>query len=70
MSKRTKAKGVDGSASRKHVAEFLLKELGDKDAKRIAAGMESAATAKGMKRRLGKLKVAVASASSSASAAA
>ena len=59
------AKIIRSSPSNQRVAEFLVKQCG-KDAVKIAAGMESAATAKLMKRRLGKLKVAVVSASESA----
>ena len=59
---------VGGSESQKQVANFLIKELGEKDAVKVAAGMEQAATAKGMKRRFGRLRAVVASASASAAA--
>ncbi|MGB8801865.1 MAG: hypothetical protein WCC97_14365 [Candidatus Acidiferrales bacterium] len=52
------------------VARFLIEELGEKDAKRIATGMSNAAETKSMKRRLGRIATCVASASASASAAA
>lgn len=52
------------------VARFLMKELGEKDAKRIASGMADAPETKSMKRRLGRIATCVASASASASAAA
>ncbi len=51
------------------VAGFLVKQY-PREAMKIVAGMESAATAKSMKRRMGKIKNAVASASASASASA
>jgi hypothetical protein len=60
----------DKSSSAAHVAGFLLAEFNPKEAMRIVSGMEQAATAKSMKRRMGKIKTAVASASASASASA
>ena len=58
------------SSSAAHVAGYLLAEFTPKDAMKIVSGMQEAATAKSMKRRMGKIKAAVASASASASASA
>jgi len=49
------------------VADFLVKNY-PKDAMKIASGMESASDGKSMRRRLGRIKKAVASASASAAA--
>jgi ribosomal protein L32E len=49
------------------VANFLIKELGEAKAKKIAAGMTAAAKTKSMKKRLGRIEVCVESASESAS---
>lgn len=62
------AKIVRSSKSNQRVAKFLLKNY-PKDANKIAAGMEQAATEKGIKRRLARVKIAVASESSESSAA-
>ena len=62
------AKIVRGSKSQRSVAKFIVKELG-KDAVKFATGLEAAATEKGLKRRLGKLKAVVASESAESSAA-
>jgi len=62
-------KQVEKESSASAVAGFLVKQY-PKEAMKIVSGMESAATAKSMKRRMGKIKTAVASASASASASA
>jgi hypothetical protein len=49
------------------VANYLLKELGEKEAKKITAGMVAAAKTRSMKKRLGRIAVCVESASESAS---
>jgi hypothetical protein len=61
------AKILRGSKSQRSVARFIVKELG-KNAVKFATGLEAAATEKGLKRRLGKLKAVVASESESAAA--
>lgn len=48
------------------VAGFLIKELGEKDAKKIASGMANAAKTKSMRKRLARIQVCVESASESA----
>jgi hypothetical protein len=58
-------KGV--SPSGLAVANYLLKELGEKEAKKISAGMVAAAKTKSMKKRLGRIATCVESASESAS---
>jgi hypothetical protein len=74
MSKRKtqQAGKISVSASGLAVANYLLKALGEKQAKAITKGMASAATAHSMKRKLARISACVesASASSSASAAA
>jgi hypothetical protein len=62
------AKIVRSSKSNQRVAKFLVKNY-PRDAIKIAAGMEQAATEKGIKRRLARVKVAVASESAESSAA-
>jgi len=62
------AKILRGSKSHHRVAKFLVENF-PKDANKIVSGMEHSATEKGLKRRLGKLKVAVASESAESSAA-
>jgi hypothetical protein len=61
------AKIIRSSKSQRSVARFIVKELG-KNAVKFATGLEAAATEKGLKRRLGKLKAVVASESESAAA--
>jgi hypothetical protein len=62
------AKIIRSSKSNQRVAKFLVKNY-PKDAIKIAAGMEQAATEKGIKRRLARVKIAVASESAESSAA-
>jgi ribosomal protein L32E len=65
--KAEKPKHVKGvSPSGLAVANFLIKELGEKDAKKISAGMTAAAKTKSMKKRLGRIEACVESASASA----
>lgn len=64
-SKKQDKKVEDKSSSAMSVAGFLVAHY-PKDAMKIVAGMEQAATAKSMRRRMGKIKTAVASASASA----
>jgi hypothetical protein len=59
------AKIVAPTSASAKVAEFLVKNY-PKDAMKIAAGMEAASDGKSMRRRMGKIKSAVASASASA----
>jgi hypothetical protein len=61
------AKIVAPSSAAAQVAEFLVKNY-PKDAMKIASGMESASDGESMRRRLGRIKKAVASASASAAA--
>jgi hypothetical protein len=48
------------------VANYLIKELGEKEAKKITHGMVAASKTKSMKKRLGRIAVCVESASESA----
>jgi hypothetical protein len=67
--KSTKKAGhVSASKSGLAVANYLLKALGEKDALKISAGMEQAATASSMKRKLSRIRTSVESASASAAA--
>jgi hypothetical protein len=66
MSKAKKVSKVSVSKSGMAVAKFLLKHY-PKEAQQIATGMEKAATAKTMKRRLARIAASV-SASASAEA--
>jgi ribosomal protein L31E len=59
---------VRSSKSNKRLAEFLVKHYPN-DAQKIADGLERAATEKGIKRRLKRLKTAVESESAESSAA-
>ena len=61
------AKIAAPSSAAAQVAAFLVKNY-PKDALKIAAGMEAASDGKSMRRRLGRIKKAVASASASAAA--
>ena len=61
-------KTIKSGSSNARIAKFLVQNF-PKDALRIAVGMESVATEKGIKRRLKKLKTAVASESAESSAA-
>jgi hypothetical protein len=58
-------KGV--SPSGLAVANYLIKELGEKEAKKVSSGMVGAAKTKSMKKRLGRIATCVESASESAS---
>jgi hypothetical protein len=61
------AKIVAPTSASAKVADFLVKNY-PKDAMKIAAGMEAASEGKSMRRRMGKIKTAVASSSASAEA--
>jgi ribosomal protein L32E len=65
--KAEKPKHIKGvSPSGLAVANFLIKELGEKDAKKIGSGMTAAAKSTSMKKRLGRIELCVEPASAAA----